>query len=101
VKLIRQGDFWLLHKKQNEIGFYDHNKENYALSNTDNLYINLQDWFVLGDLYRLFGLLNETDPAAFNRDYTLKATYKEDFINQIDSVKKIYSSGYPLLIYEP
>jgi hypothetical protein len=83
-----QGDFWLLHKKQNEIGFYDHNKENYALSNIHKLYMNLQDWLVVGDLYRQFDLLNETEPAAFNRDYTLKAPYKADFINQINSVKK-------------
>jgi hypothetical protein len=83
-----QGDFWLLHKKQNEIGFYDHNKENYALNSADNIYMNLQDWLVVGDLYRQFDLLNETDPTAFNRDYTLKAPSKEYFISQIDSVRK-------------
>jgi hypothetical protein len=43
---------------------------------------------VVGDLYRQLDLLNETGPAAFNRDYTLKAHYKEDFISQIDSVRK-------------
>jgi hypothetical protein len=77
-----------LHKKQNEIGFYDHNNENYALNSADNIYMNLQDWLIVGDLYRQFDLLNETDPTAFNRDYTLKAPSKEYFISQIDSVRK-------------
>ncbi len=81
-----QGDFWLLHKQLNEIGFYDHNVESYALNNVDKLGIKVEDWLVVGDLFQQFDLLDETNPTAFNLDYTLKLAYKKNFVSQIDSI---------------
>lgn len=83
-----QGDFWLLKKEHDEIGFYDHNLENYSLASVEELHITLEEWIIAGDLFHQFDLLNETNPGAFNRNFTLKSPYKDDFIDKINSISK-------------
>jgi hypothetical protein len=86
--LSGQGDYWLLSNTQNTVGFYDHNKESFVISNVQKLEVTLEDWVVLGDLFHQYDLLNEFNPAAFNDDYTLRHEYREDFIEKVNSIKK-------------
>jgi hypothetical protein len=86
--LSGQGDYWLLHKTKNTVGFYDHNKEDFAVNNIQELGITVEEWIVLGDLFHQYDLLNEFNPSAFNDNYTLKSEYKIDFADKINSIKE-------------
>jgi hypothetical protein len=86
--LSGQGDYWLLHKTKNTVGFYDHNKEDFAVNNVQELGITVEEWVVLGDLFHQYDLLNEFNPSAFNDNYILKPKYKIDFADKINSIKK-------------
>lgn len=84
--LSGQGDFWLVNKHRDDVGFYDHNQENYLLLNVVSIDLTISNWVVLGDLFHQFDLLNENNPEAFNRNFTLKPEYRADFIAEIEAV---------------
>jgi hypothetical protein len=86
--LSGQGDYWLLNNIQNTVGFYDHNKEDFSISNVQKIEITLEDWIVLGDLFHQYDLLNEFNPGAFNDNYTLKQECRIYFIEEVNSIKK-------------
>ena len=86
--LSGQGDYWLLNKTQNTVGFYDHNKEDFAINNVQELGITVEEWIVLGDLFHQYDLLNEFNPLAFDDDYNLKQEYRVDFIDKVSSIKE-------------
>lgn len=81
-----QGDFWLLNKHKDDIGFYDHNQESYSLLNVVSIELTIRNWVVLGDLFHQFDLLNENNPQAFSSDFSLKPDYRADFIAEIEAV---------------
>ncbi|OON69093.1 hypothetical protein [Hymenobacter sp. CRA2] len=90
-----QGDFWLLDRTRNNVGFYDHNQEDYRPENVVSLDITLEDWVVLADLWRQFDALNETNPAAFNRDFTLKPDYRANLVEQVERIQQGLFSRFP------
>ncbi|WP_306352642.1 hypothetical protein [Flavobacterium sp. '19STA2R22 D10 B1'] len=57
-----QGDFWLLEKHQNNMGFYDHEAENIYLTSIQSLDFNLEKWVVLANL--VYQLEEETDEVS-------------------------------------
>ena len=90
-----QGDFWLLDRMRNNVGFCDHNQEDYRPENVVSLDITLENWVVLADLWRQFDSLNETNPAAFKRDFTLQPDYRENLVEQIESIQKGLFGRFP------
>lgn len=81
-----QGDSWLLHKQQNETGFYDHNQEDYSRTSVRRLHLPLEGWVEVADLFRQFDVLNETTPEAFTQGYALQPAYKQDFVAQLATI---------------
>lgn len=81
-----QGDFWLLHRHRNETGFYDHDAEACTLPNVRELHLKLSEWLRVADLFQQLDVLTETMPMAFTRAYTLKPTYKANFISHLNKI---------------
>lgn len=69
-----QGDFWLLGKNENHVGYYEHNDENLSLETIKNMGISIEDWVVLADIiHQLEAKIESADPTPKDEKETVQA----------------------------
>lgn len=69
-----QGDFWLLGRTENQVGYYEHNDENLSLKTIKNMSISIEDWIMLADIIRqLEAKMEIADPSPKDERETVQA----------------------------
>lgn len=69
-----QGDFWLLGRTENQVGYYEHNDENLSLKTIKNMGISIEDWIMLADIiHQLEAKMEIADPSPKDERETVQA----------------------------